>query len=449
MKADGNSRSHLKKILGLSFGIAVVIGGTIGVGILRTPGDIASILPIPWLILACWSVGGLYILLGTVSYAELSSMLPKAGGAYNYIKRAFGNYAGFITGWFDYIQNVVTPAYFCIVLGEYSFLLVPALSNYRTYVAIAFLTFFTLINLPGIKNGSITQQITSAIKIVLFLVLIGCCFFLGDHAHTQIIQNTSTPALIKGSIFIAIFLSLQLIIGTYDGWMAVSFFAEENSNPGKTIPRSYFFGALTVMILYILINAAILYVLPVNSLARSTLAASDAAKAVLGNKGSVFIIIFAIFSLTSILNAYILIPARILFGLSRDGFFIKRGTMVNKGGTPVVALLISFAIGVFLILYSSFDELFSLGAFMSVSVTGFAYASLIKLRRSEPNLYRPYRAWGYPFSTWLTLLVTTAILIGFGLSDKKSLAVILIVTVVSYPSYLLLVNKKNKENRDV
>src|SRR6476659_8393897 len=125
---DRKSKSHIKKILRLSIGIAVVIGGTIGVGILRTPGDIASMLPVPWLILTCWLIGGLYILLASGSYAELSTMLPKAGGAYNYIKRAFGNYAGFITGWFDYIQNVITPAYFCIVIGEYFSLLIPDFS---------------------------------------------------------------------------------------------------------------------------------------------------------------------------------------------------------------------------------------------------------------------------------------------------------------------------------
>jgi APA family basic amino acid/polyamine antiporter len=94
---------HLKSVLGVAFGIAVGIGGTIGVGILRTPGDIAGLLNNPWLIIACWVLGGIYVLLGVGSYAELAAMLPKAGGAYNYVKRAFGDYAGFVTGWFDYI----------------------------------------------------------------------------------------------------------------------------------------------------------------------------------------------------------------------------------------------------------------------------------------------------------------------------------------------------------
>ncbi len=444
-EVDKSAKRHLIKILGLSFGIAVTIGSVIGVGILRTPGEIASLIPVPWLIITCWIIGGLYILLAASSYAELSTMLPKAGGAYNYIHRAFGNYAGFICGWFDYIQNIVAPAYFCIVIGEYFSLLMPQLEVYKTYIAIGFLSFFTLLNLPGVKGGSLTQQITSAIKILLFLALITICFFWGGHAHAAIKQNTSMPALIKGSIFLAVFKSLQLIIGTYDGWFAVSYFAEENSNPGKTIPRSYFFGALTVMILYVLINCAVLYVLPATTIGNSPLAVSDGARVVIGNKTATFITIFAIFSLTSILNAYIMIPGRILFGLSRDGFFIKQGSIVNKGGTPVVAFLLSFVISIILIFFSSFDELFSLGAFMSLTVTGLAYASLIQLRKKEPLLHRPYYAWGYPYSTYLTLIVTIAIFIGFGLSDNFNLAIICMLTALSYPCYLLLVNKKNRE----
>src|SRR5687768_11503289 len=106
-------KNELKKVLGAGFGIAVMVGGTIGVGILRTPGTIAGMLDSYWLILACWVIGGIYVLLGAGSFAEMAVMLPKAGGPYNYVKRAFGDYAGFLTGWFDYILNAIAPAYFC------------------------------------------------------------------------------------------------------------------------------------------------------------------------------------------------------------------------------------------------------------------------------------------------------------------------------------------------
>ncbi len=414
------------------FGIAVVVGGTIGVGILRTPGAIAALLPNPLLIMLCWTFIGIYILLAAGSYAELTTMLPKAGGSYNYIKRAFGNYAGFINGWFDFLCNAIAPAYFCIVLGEYCSLLYAPLKGNETAIALFFLSLFTLINLPGVKSGSVTQKITSALKIILFLVFIVGCFIAGP-AETMV-----QKPLLQGGLFIAFFKAIQLIMGAYDGWMSVAVFAEEDSNPGKNIPRSYFFGAITVTVLYILINAAILFVLPVSVIAQSPLAAAEAASVAFGKGSSVLMTMVSIFSLVSILNAYMMIPSRILFGLSRDGFFISQGMTINKGGTPYFSLLFCFGFAVLLILYSSFEELFSLAVFMTTIVTGFTYASLIRLRKKEPLLPRPYKAWGYPWSTAIAIILAAGMFIGFAISDQKSLVIIFILIATSYPFYLLL-----------
>lgn len=439
LTATGIRPKKLKKVLGVVFGVAVVVGGTIGVGILRTPGTIAATLPYPQLILLCWILIGLYILLAAGSYAELTTMMPKAGGAYNYIKRAFGNYAGFINGWFDFFSNAIAPAYFCIVLGEYCALIYAPLKGNETIVAIGFLILFTLINLPGVKSGSITQQFTSAVKIVLFLVLIAGCFVTGPASfETSAIQKP----MLEGSLFIAVFKVIQLIMGAYDGWMSVAVFAEEDNNPGKNIPRSYFLGAIAVTILYICINAAILYVLPVSAIAQSPLAAADAAAVAFGKNSSVLMTLVSIFSLISILNAYMMIPSRILFGLSRDGFFIPQGMTVNKGGTPYFSLLFCFALAFVLIIYSSFEELFALGVFMMTIVTAFVYASVIRLRKKEPGLPRPYKAWGYPWSTVLAIIITIAMFIGFALSDQKSLLIILVIGALSFPFYRLLMKAK-------
>ena len=174
----GQQKNELKKVLGAGFGIAVMVGGTIGVGILRTPGTIAGMLDSYWLILTCWVIGGIYVLLGAGSFAEMAVMLPKAGGPYNYVKRAFGDYAGFLTGWFDYILNAIAPAYFCIVIGEYMALLFPTLKGKETLMALGFLVVFFLYHLGGVKNGSIAQQITSVLKVLFFTALIVSCFFV-------------------------------------------------------------------------------------------------------------------------------------------------------------------------------------------------------------------------------------------------------------------------------
>ncbi|MET3981990.1 APA family basic amino acid/polyamine antiporter [Mucilaginibacter sp. UYP25] len=425
----------LKKVLGIVFGISIVVGSTIGAGILRTPGSIAALLPNKILILCCWLLTGLYILLCASSYAELTAMVPKAGGSFNYIKRAFGTFAGFAAGWFDFILNVGAPAFFCIVLGEYTALMFPQLTGHDKAVGIGYLTAFTMLNLPGIKTSSVTQKVTSILKVLLLLVLVVGCFLAKPLRSPSLVTQ---PTVINGALIIAFFKAMQLILSTYDGWMAVSFFAEEDENPGKNIPRSYFIGGITIIILYLLINGAILYVLPLSSIAKSPLAAAAAAAVAFGSWGSVIINIIAIFSVVSILNAYMLIPSRILFGLSREGFFIKQGATLNKGGSPYVSLLICYVLTLVFILYNTYEQIFSFSAVMLTVVTACSFASLLMLRKKEPELYRPYKVWGYPYMTILALTVTLVLFVGFAISDTRSFIIVGVLFLLSYPFYRLI-----------
>lgn len=438
---DSQQKVPLKKVLGLVFGISIVVGSTIGAGIFRVPASIAMLLPDKFLILTCWLVTGLYILLCASSYAELTTMLPKAGGSFNYVKRAFGNYVGFAAGWFDFILNVGAPAFFCIVLGEYTVLLFPGLTGLNKQVGIVYLTVFTLLNLPGIKIGSATQKITSILKVLLLLALVTGCFLAKPQQNPVTLIPTAT--VFNGTLVIAFFKAMQLILSTYDGWMAVSFFAEEDENPGKNIPRSYFIGAGTVILLYLLINGAILYVLPLTEIAHSPLAASAAAAVAFGSWSSVVIDIVAIFVVISILNAYMLIPSRILLGLSREGYFISQGAKLNKGGTPYISLLICYVITIIFIVYNTFEQVFSLAAVMLTVVTACSFASLLMLRKKEPDLHRPYKVWGYPYMTILALLVTLFLFVGFAISDTRSFLIVAVLFLLSYPFYRLLKGKSD------
>ncbi len=433
-------KNQLQKSLGLSFNIAVLIGGTIGVGILRTPGSIASLLNNQWLVIASWLFGGLFVLIGANSYAELATMLPKAGGSYNYIKRAFGEYAGFLSGWFDYITNAIPPAFFCIVISEYITILFPSLKSYATVMAISLLIAFVLLHLSGVKNGSAIQQITSFIKVVCFVALVVACFMYSGVEVEPIAKDNS---FFQIGLLFGFFKSLQLIIGTYNGWNSVCFFAEENDDPGKNIPKSLFSGVLLVMTIYVLLNIAFFHVLPIETIAKSNLAAADVANIIFGKNGAIIVTVISIFSLISILNAFMMIPPRILYGLSRDGFFIEKGTAVNKGGTPIVALLVSSFFSLFLICIGSFEVLFSFAAFTSIIVWGLAYCSLLKLRTKEPDLPRSYRSVWYPWTTIIAILASIALLIGFVYSDPKSFIIIVIITLASYPLFLILNRTKN------
>ena len=431
------SPTRLKKVLGVAFGVSIVVGGTIGAGILRTPGAIAALLPDKGLILACWTLAGLYILLSASSYAELTTLLPKAGGAFNYIQRAFGAYAGFVAGWFDFLANGLAPAIFCLLLGEYTGLLVPALAGHPAAVGSAFLTLFTLLNLPGVRSGSAVQQLTSALKIGVLLVLVLGCFMARPAPAAPVLASGVGSGLVGGAAVVAFFRAMQLILGTYDGWMSVSFFAEEDDDPGRNIPRSYFIGALTVIGLYVLINAAILYVLPLAVVAHSPLAAAAAAAVAFGSWSATFMQVAAIFILLSILNAYMMIPARILYGLSREGYFVPQGLAVNRGGTPYFALLVCYGLSLLALVSNSFEQLFSLGAVLMTLVSALAFAALLRLRKTEPTLHRPYRAWGYSYATVLALLVTVVLFVGFAVSDGRSFLVVVAVFLAMYPLYRL------------
>lgn len=425
--------NQLKKILGQSFGVAILVGSTIGVGILRTPGSIASLLDNYWLIISCWLIGGVYVLFGVGTYAELATMLPKAGGSYNYIKLAFGRYLGFVTGWFDYMANAIAPAFFCIVIGEYIVKLFPSLEQFSTIIAVAFLVGFVLLHATGVRSGSIMQQLTSLVKVFLFVVLIVACFIYTGVAVTPLHQS---PRLLELSVVVSFFKALQLVLGTYNGWAAGSYFAEEDKNPARNIPTSMYRGAIVLIIIYTLINIAFFSVLPVQSLAGKELAAADVATQIFGSRGGTIVTIISLFSIVSILNAYMMIPSRILFGLSRDGFFIPSGALINKGGTPIVSLIVSAVFALLLLLIGSFEMLFMLSSSFSIIVWGLAYAALIKLRKSEPDMPRPYKSWGYPFTSILMVMFSVALLVGIIFSDTVSLISVLVTLIISYPIFL-------------
>jgi APA family basic amino acid/polyamine antiporter len=198
-----SSLSPLKRTLGLGFGLAVMVGSIIGVGILRTPGTVAGMLQDPWLIMAVWTLGGIYVLLAIGSLAELATMVPQTGGIFIYAQRAFGAYTGFAIGWLSFFSNTVAPAFFSIVIGEYIVLLLPSLGAYQVLMSMSVLVVFTLFHLTGIQNGSLAQQITSFLKVFALLVLIVFCFF----SESQF-TNPPTASLehaLEGSLWLAFF----------------------------------------------------------------------------------------------------------------------------------------------------------------------------------------------------------------------------------------------------
>src|SRR5437870_8639404 len=234
----------LLRVLGVGFGLAVTIGGTIGMGILRTPGEVAKQLPTPTLFIGIWIVGGVYALLGAISVAELGAMIPRSGGFYVFAHRALGNYAGFVVGWSDWMSTCATIAVISMVVGEYSAVLFPALANQTKAIAIAVTLLFALLQWRGIRWGSFTQNFTSLIKVVAFAAFVVFAFLYQPAAPPQ----SATLITRHGfALLAAIILALQGVLYTYDGWYGVCYFGGEVRNPKRDVTTSMFGGVLAVI----------------------------------------------------------------------------------------------------------------------------------------------------------------------------------------------------------
>ncbi len=431
---SARSRGRLLQILGVGFGLAVTIGNTIASGIVRTPGEIAAHLPSAWLFLSIWVAGGLYALLGANSLAELATMIPRSGGQFVFAHRALGPYAGFIVGWSDWISNCSTTAAVSIVVGEYTSALVPALAGRGVSIAVVVAVGFALLQWRGVRWGSRTQEITALIKTLAFIVVVAACFALGGGRSPAAAMHIPTGLALAG----AVLLSLQAVIYTYDGWNGVTYFSEEVRDPRRDIVRSMFGGVVSIAAIYLLLNAALIYVLPMRAIAGQTFALGVAAQRVFGAHGDAIVRAVMVISMMSGINAYHLITSRILFAMSRDGLFTRYAAGVNPGGTPAVALFFSAAVAVAFILSGTFEQVIAATAFFFVANYTMSFISIFVLRRKEPNAPRPFRAWGYPWTPGLALVGSLAFLAGAVAADTRNSLWALGILAVSYPAYRLL-----------
>lgn len=429
------SRGHLLRVLGVAFGLAVIIGNTIGAGIFRVPGSIADQLPSTIPFLAVWLAGGLYALLGAISLAELGTMIPRSGGQYVFSRYALGEYAGFIVGWSDWISTCGTTAAVALVIGTFSGALVPALDGKAPAIAAGVAVFFALLQWRGVVWGSNVQNLTSLLKALAFFLLIVAAFILGGGgALTNPEPQTTSVVTIS-----AVILSLQAAIYTYDGWSGVIYFSEEVKNPGRDIPRALFGGVATIAAIYLLVNVALLYVLPMSQIAGKEFAAGEAANVIFGRHGDTIFRSLVIVSMLSGINAYHLMASRVLFAMSRDGLFTTKAAEVNEGGTPTVALFLSTLVAVLFILFGRrFEVVITVLAFFFVANYVLSFISLFVLRGREPDKPRPYKAWGYPVTPALALIGSVVFLGGAIWVDRTNSLYALLLLGVSYPVFRLM-----------
>jgi APA family basic amino acid/polyamine antiporter len=418
------------------FGIAAAIGNTIAAGIVAAQGFIAALLPNVWLFLGVWILGGLYAFLGAPSLAELGAAIPRSGGQYNYSRRALGEYAGFIVGWSDWISTCGTNAVVALVIGNYSGVLFPGLAGRDATIAVVILLGFALLQWRGIKWGSFAQLATAALKTGAFVVLVAACFLLGGNAHRSAVASGAALSLPAGWLLAAGFMmALQKVIYTVDGWDGVIYFGEEVKNPGRDVPRAIFGSVFSIIGIYLLLSAAVAYVLPMSEIAGNGFALGSAATRVFGRYGDPVIRSIMIVSLLSCINACQLFCTRTLYAMSCDGLFFRAAARVNPGGTPALALALSTAVGMAFCIFQKFIRVIDMLAFFFVANYTLSFISMFRLRAKEPGLQRPYLAWGYPWTTALALGASLLFLAGAIYTDHENTPWALGILVASYPIF--------------
>jgi basic amino acid/polyamine antiporter, APA family len=438
-------KGTLLQVLGVGFGIAVAVGNTISAGIVRTPGDIAARLPNHWLFFSVWVGGALYALVSAFQLAELGSAIPKSGGQYNFARRAIGDFAGFIVGWSDWLSCAGSTGLVGIVIGEYMARLFPVFDGALRIkiTAVSVIVLFALLQWKSVSIGSKVQNVTTVLKGLAFFAIVIACFALGGHlrqtAEAASLAHAASPAIIPvgAALVSALLFGVQSTIFTYDGWDGVIYFGDEIKNPGYLVPRAIFASLFSVFVIYLFVNAAVLYVLPMSEVAGNNFSLGLAAQRVFGQHGDFIFRSIMVLALLSSINALHLMSARVIYAMSRDGLFFRAVSRVNKGGTPTVGLLISALVGVAFAVFS-FERVLAMLAFFFVTNYLLSFISLFLLRRSEPALSRPYRAWGYPYTTALAVLGSIVFLVEAVREDRTNSYLALIALACSYPAYRVL-----------
>jgi APA family basic amino acid/polyamine antiporter len=436
------SRGTLVRVLGVGFGLAVTVGNTIAAGILRTPGDVAASFPDPVLFVGIWVVGALYALLGANAIAELGTMLPRSGAQYVFARHAFGDYAGFVVGWNDWISTSATAAAISIVFGDAAVGLIAADTagagtRLSMSVAAGAIVAFGLVLSRGTRQGARVQELTSLLKALVLLTLVVACFvFAGRGTGATPTASVAAP----GSFLLALVLAAQAVIYTYDGWTGPIYFSGELRDPTRQIPRAMFGGLLCVAAIYILINVAFMTAVPPAAIAGSTLAAATVARELFGATGDAVVRTVVVVALPSAILANLFMASRVLYALGRDGLGPAPAAYVNIGGTPTISLLLSsllalafLALG--LLATRAFQFVIAVAAFFFVANYTLSFLAVFALRRREPNVPRPYRARGHPWTTGLVLAGSLAFLVGAAVQDTRNSLVALGLLVVSYPVF--------------
>jgi amino acid transporter len=452
-------RLELIRGLGAWASAAIVVGTMIGTGIFLKPAEMAREGGTVSVVFAAWIVGAILSIFGALSFAELGAAIPEAGGEYAYLRRAFGPVWGFLFGWMHSI--VGRPSSLAsISAGMMRFVgfLIPAVGApiftvhmsglggwIRPYdfiftwaqpLAVLWLAAMTGLNYLGVRLGGAVQVFLTAIKIVSVIIVIGVAFFspANPARPPDLFWPVSSDS--AGTIFAAFLATLAAALWAYDGWEDLNLVGSEVANPQRNFPLALVGGVSFVAVIYLLFSAACLKVLPFQTVASSQHIASDVVEHVIGRGAAAWITVAMAISALGSMNSSVLSGARVNYAMARDGIFFKiAGGIHPKFRTPGRALIFQGVLASLMALTGTFEELTNLFIFAGWIFYGAAVVALFRMRRTEPDLPRPYRCWGYPWVPGVFVAGALALTVNIWIQRPGRSSIGLLLILAGLPFY--------------
>jgi basic amino acid/polyamine antiporter, APA family len=425
---------RLPRHLGLWSAVAVLVGSTIGSGIFRVPATVAERLQYPGPVFLAWAIGGLIALFGALTLAELAGALPRSGGVFAYILEAFGPLPAFLFGWSELtVIRASALGAIATIFAEYLGRFIPLTPRDVRWVAAVAVIMVGVLNYLGVKRAAVLMNLATVTKYVALAALVLLAFTMGEGSTTHF-----SPAWGPGISISLIATALIAIMWTYDGWADLSFLGGEVKNPGRTLPMALIVGTAGILLIYLFLNVAYVYLVPLPEMARSPLIAATAAERIplLGRSAGAAISAVVMLSCISTLIGSMMTGPRIFFAMADRGLFFQSIARVSpRFNSPSVAILLATGLGVIYVLLNDFQQLadkFILGIWPFYAL---AVGAVFVLRRARPELPRPYRTWGYPVVPLLFLLASVGMVINALWTDPVNTGITFSIILAGLPAY--------------
>lgn len=426
---------RLPRHLGLWSAVAVLIGSTIGSGIFRVPATVAERLQYPGPVFLAWVIGGLVALFGALTLAELAGTLPRSGGVFAYILEAFGPLPAFLFGWSELtVIRASALGAIATIFAEYLGHFIALSPMGVRFVAAGAVVLVGVLNYTGVHRAAVLMNLATLTKYAALAALGLLAFVAGEGSSSHF-----SPAWGPGISVSLIATALIAIMWTYDGWADLSFIGGEVKNPGRTLPLALIVGTSGILLIYLLLNVAYVYLVPLPEMARSPLIAATAAARIplLGRAAGSAIAAVVMLSCFSTLNGSMMTGPRIFFAMADRGLFFQTIARVSpRFRSPSVAIWLATMLGVVYVLLNDFQQLadkFILGIWPFYAL---AVGAVFVLRRTRPDLPRPYRTWGYPLVPILFLLASVGMVLNALVTEPRDTGITFGIILAGIPGYL-------------